>query len=292
MSKYDYVLAQTIDDAVRLLNEPGIRSIPLAGGTDIFVEVRKTPLWFDRMVDISRIPEMSQIRLDGDQVSIGAAVTHTQVAESPLLRKVAPFLSDSCESVGGPAVRNRGTVGGNISNAAVCADSMPALICLEAVAHLRSAKGERQMTIDQLVTAPHETQIEKGELLTHFTFRVPSENARFHFIKLGRRKAQSISRLSIAAIGRINKDGIIDFARVCPGAAVSIPTRFKAVEDLLVGKKPTKELIDSASDLMVAEMIRITGHRWSTPYKEVALKAIAERSLSKIFLEDGSSHVN
>ncbi len=292
MSKYDYVIAQTIDDAVRLLNEPGIRSIPLAGGTDIFVELRINPLWFDRLVDISHIPEMNQVRVEGDQISIGAVVTHSQVAENPILRKIVPFLSDACETVGGPAIRNRGTIGGNVSNAAACADSLPSLVCLEAVAHLRSPRGERQIKVEQLVTAPHETQIEKGELLTHFTFKVPPQNARSCFIKIGRRKAQSISRLSIAVIGNLNAEGKIEYVRVCPGAAVATPVRFENVEHMLTGQKPGKDLVTAASDQLVADMIKSTGRRWSTPYKEIALKAIAERSLAKIFLQDGSSHVN
>lgn len=291
MAKFDYVLAKTMDDAVRLLNEPEIRSIPIAGGTDIYVALRVNPIWFDRLVDIRRIPELSQITQEGDLVSLGAAVTFSHAVQNPILQKVAPFLVEACKTIGGPAVRNCGTFGGNVSNAAACADSLPSLICLETVAHLRSPKGERQVKVEDLVTGPHQTQIEPGELLTHFTFKAPPESAKSCFIKVGRRKAQSISRLSIAVIGTVDAAGVVDYIRVCPGAAVASPVRFPKVEAVLLGNKPDKELIFAAADQLVSDMIESTGRRWSTEYKEITLKAITERSLTKIYLED-SSHVN
>lgn len=289
MSKYEYAIAQSIDDAVRLLNEPGKRSIALAGGTDVFVELRVNPLWFDQLVDVKRIPEMRQIHEDAGVVTIGAAVNYTQAAESPILQKRVPFLLAACNSIGGPAIRNCGTFGGNVANAAACADSLPPMVCLEAVAHLRSGKGGRSVRVEELVTGPHKTQIESGELLTHFTFAVPPQNAHGCFIKIGRRKAQSISRLSIAVLGGLDMDGGIEFVRMCPGAAVATPVRFRNIEQMLIGQRPNEELFAAAGERLVAEMIESTGQRWSTPYKEVALKAIAERALANIFLQDGSS---
>jgi CO/xanthine dehydrogenase FAD-binding subunit len=291
MAKFDYVIAKTMDDAVHLLNETDVRSIPLAGGTDIYVELRVNPLWFDRLVDIRRIPEMSVISQSGDQVSLGAAVTFSHGIQNQILQRTAPFLVEACKTIGGPAVRNSGTFGGNVSNAAACADSLPPLVCLEAVAHLRSPKGERQVRVEDLVTGPHETKIEKGELLTHFTFKVPPEQAKSCFIKIGRRKAQSISRLSIAVIGTVDQGGMVDYVRICPGAAIAKPALFPTVQALLVGKRPDNETIVAAADQLVKEMVQSTGIRWSTEYKEITLKAITERALRKIFLEDGQ-HAN
>ncbi len=93
MANFDYVIAKTMDDAVHLLNDADIRSIPLAGGTDIYVALRVNPLWFDRLVDIRRIPELSVISQDGDQVSLGAAVTFSHAIQNPILQKKPPFWS-------------------------------------------------------------------------------------------------------------------------------------------------------------------------------------------------------
>jgi len=288
MAKFDYKIAETLEDAVQLLNEPSIRSIPLAGGTDIFVAIRVNPSWFDRLVDIQRIPQLTEINQEGTQIKIGAAVTFAQAIENPLLQKNTPFLLEACKTIGGPAIRNCGTLGGNVANAAACADTIPALVCLEAIAHLQSASGNRQIPVEELLTGPHKTQINKGELLTHFTFQLPPEDAKSSFIKIGRRKAQSISRLSIAVIGKVDQDGKIDYIRLCPGAAIAKPSRFRNVEDMLMGKSPEKDLFSTVGDQLVSEMIASTGRRWSTEYKEVTLKAITERALTRIFLEEES----
>lgn len=286
MAKFDYKLAETLDDAVQLLNEPGVRSIPLAGGTDIFVAIRVTPPWFDRLVDIQRIQELTEVNQIGDQIHIGAAVTFTNGIESPILQKATPFLVDACKSIGGPAIQNLGTFGGNVSNAAACADTVPALVCLDAVAHLKSTAGERQIPVEDLLTGPHKTQIKPGELLTKFTFQVPPEGAKTTFIKVGRRKVQSISRLSIAVIGKVDQDQKIEYVRICPGAAIAKPVRFRDVEAMLIGKRPEKNLFSEIGKKLVAETIKNTGRRWSTEYKEVTLAAITERALTRIFLED------
>ncbi len=147
------------------------------------------------------------------------------------------------------------------------------------------------LKVQDLVTGPHKTQIAHGELLTHFTFKVPPAHAKSCFIKIGRRKAQSIARLSIAVIGSVDSTGMVDTIHICPGAAVATPVLFPEVQALLLGKRPDKEIIAAAADQLVVEMIVSTGRRWSTEYKEITLKAITERALRKIFLEEGQ-HAN
>lgn len=285
MAKFDYKLAETLEDAVHLLNEPGIRSIPLAGGTDIYVEIRVNPLWFDRLVDIQRIPELTQISQKDSQIEIGAAVTFSKAIDSPILQKSAPFLVTACKSIGGPAIQNSGTFGGNVSNAAACADTIPGLVCLEAIAHVKSSEGERQIPVEELVIGPHKTQLKHGEIITKFSFQVPPLGTKSSFIKVGRRKVQSISRLSIAVLGRTDQDQKIDLIRICPGAAVAKPVRFRNVEALLLGKRPEKDLFTEAGQKLVEEMIASTGRRWSTEYKEITLAAITERALKIVFPE-------
>jgi xanthine dehydrogenase FAD-binding subunit len=197
-----------------------------------------------------------------------------------------PFLVEACRSVGGPAVRNQGTLGGNVANAAACADSLPSLVCLDSVAHLLSPKGERQMKVSDLIIEPHKTKIQPGELLTHISFALPPEKARSRFIKIGRRKAQSISRLSLGAIGSLNGSGKVDYIRITPGAAVATAVRFEGVEKLILGETPSQALFVEAGEKMAADMIAQTGNRWSTPYKEIAIKAITERALKTIFEQE------
>lgn len=283
MTRFDYVRPQTVDEAVRFLNEPGLVSQPLAGGTDILVYIRQAKPWFDRLVDISRLEELKIIRQQGTIIYLGAGLTFSEVVESRLLKSWVPFLVEACQNVGSEQIRNLGTLGGNVINAAACADSLPPLVCLDAVAHLRSLAGEREIPLSQLVTGPNRVDRQPGELLTHFHFAVPPEGARSAFIKLGRRNAQSISRLSMAAIGHTTAAGLVDFVRLTPGAATPRTVRFGAVEDMLLNQEPTADRLAQAGQKTAAVMVEMTGRRWSTEYKELAIAALAERALGRVF---------
>ncbi|MGC8779966.1 MAG: FAD binding domain-containing protein [Anaerolineae bacterium] len=282
MPRFDYVRAGSLTEALRLLAEPGVKSRPLAGGTDLLVYIRHEPPTFDRVVDITRVPEMKIIERRGDEMVIGAAVTFTEAAESALVQEVAPCLVEACLSVGGPAIRNTGTLGGNVANAAACADSLPPLACLDTLVHLRSVAGERSLPLDRFIEGANRTVLRPGELLTHFTFRVPPAGARQAFVKLGRRNAQAISRLSMAAIGRLDGAGRVDYVRLSPGAAMPVPRRLPEVEAMLLGQAPTDELLAAAGARSAEAMIAVTGRRWSTEYKEVAIRALAERTLRQV----------
>ncbi|MEW5960501.1 MAG: FAD binding domain-containing protein, partial [Chloroflexota bacterium] len=190
-----------------------------------------------------------------------------------------------CQSVGSLQIRNRGTLGGNVVNAAACADSLPPLVCLGALVHLQSANGERHMPVSEFVAGPGRTDLQAGELLTHFSFDVPPDGVRSTFVKLGRRNAQSISRLSMATMGRTNGQGVVDFVRLTPGAATPRLRRFEPVEQLLLDQTATEELLVEAGKKVAAVMIETTGQRWSTPYKEMAIQALAERTLRQVLLD-------
>jgi carbon-monoxide dehydrogenase medium subunit/xanthine dehydrogenase FAD-binding subunit len=287
MSRFKYVCAHSLDEALRLLNEPEVKSQPLAGGTDLLVQLRRQGPWFDRVVDISAIDTLKRIELEGERIHLGAGTTFTQVIESALLQRVAPFLVEACRRVGSLQIRNLGTLGGNVINAAACADSLPPLVCLDALAHLRSPSGAREVPVSQLVLRPHQTDLRHGELLTHFSFQAVPEGVQTAFLKLGRRNAQAIARLSMAAMGRLDESGRVDYLRLTPGAATPRTLRFKDVERELLGRAPSDELLSRAAEQVAKRMIEISGRRWSTPYKEIAIRALAERALRAVVC-DGS----
>jgi CO/xanthine dehydrogenase FAD-binding subunit len=288
MTRFAYVKPTSVDQAVGLLNEPGFISRPLAGGTDIMVYARQGQLWFDRLVDISDLPELTNIGRKGTRIEIGSAATFSAAAQNRLLWEVAPMLVQACESVGGPQIRNIGTIGGNIANAAACADTLPPLVCLGAIAHVKGVGGERSIPVTDFSSRPHKNALIGGELLTHVSFEAPPPGARSIFIKLGRRNAQSISRLSMAAIGQLDPDGYVDYVSVAPGAALPRTQRLFAVEAKLLGHRPTDDLLAVAAEQAADSMIEITGRRWSTDYKEIAIKALVERALRAVLTPKGA----
>lgn len=282
---FDYVRASTVQEAVRFLSEPALVNRPIAGGTDLMVLRHKGEVSWDRLVDIGRIPEMKEIREEGETIVIGATASHAAIASHPLIRHHAPVLADACHSIGSPPIRNRGTIGGNVANAAACADSMPALVSLEAKARIVTPDGIIEMPVADVVKAPNHTSIPAGGLIVDFRFPKPPAQAHMAFFKIGRRQAQSISRLSLACLGWLDAQGAVAEVRIVPGACTPQTQRFDQAEAVLRGNIPTEALIRQAAQAAAEQMIAITGRRWSTPYKELALPALVERGLRAIFAQ-------
>ena len=283
MQKFDYVRATHIPEALMLLNEPGIQSRPLAGGTDLILLLRLgSAAACDRVVDISRIPELHAITRTPQEVSIGAATTFNEVLENPIINETAPLLSQACSQIGAVQIRNLGTIGGNVANAAACADSLPALVCLDAMAHILTPQDELAYLCSDLVKGPNQTQIPPGGLLVSLSYPIPPANSRSCFLKLGRRNAMAISRLSLAVLACLDGAGRIAEIRIVPGAATPHVERFTSVESSLLGQIPTLQLIESAAQLTVDEMLHITGRRWSSEFKIPALSAMLTRALMDV----------
>lgn len=283
MEQFGYVQAASISDAVFLLNEAGLRSRPLAGGTDILLQLKHEPHYCDRLVDISQLPELHCIEERDGWVHIGAAATFTEVMDNPIIRATASVLAQACATVGAVQIRNMGTLGGNVANAAACADSLPALICLDATARILTPAGEQEIPVSQFVTGPNRTSLPPGGLLVSLSYPIPAEGSRSTFLKLGRRNAMAISRLTVAALGRVDAHNMVTEARLVTGSATPHIERLEAVEQTLVGKQPTSELYQHAAKVTVDEMIRLAGYRWSSEFKVPALTAMTVRVFSQIF---------
>ena len=284
--RFSYLRASSIVDAVRLLNEQGIRSRPLSGGTDVVLLMREEPPICDRVIDISLIPELHNISKHDNQIVIGAAATFSEVIDSPLVQETAPVLVQACQQVGAVQIRNMGTLGGNVANAAACADSLPALVCLDTTATVVTPEGTKQIAVTDLVLGPNRTLIPPGGLVTSLSYTIPSDGSHSVFIKLGRRNAMAISRLTVAALGHQDKTGRIVEARLVPGSATPQIRRFKAAENCLVGQYPGETLFRQAAELAIDEMAQLAGRRWSSEFKEPVLTTMILRALTKIFVKN------
>ncbi|MGQ9490581.1 MAG: FAD binding domain-containing protein [Anaerolineae bacterium] len=269
MERFSYVRAESVPQAVALLNAPGIRSRPLAGGTDLVLLLREERVC-DRVVDITHIAEMHRITRTADTVTIGAAATFSEVIESPIINETAPVLVQACRSVGATQIRNMGTLGGNVANVAACADSLPALVCLDASARVLTPNEALTWPVSELVIRPNRTHIPPGGLLVSLHYTVPEAGSRSVFLKLGRRNALAISRLTVAALGRVGADGRIAEARLAPGSATPQIRRFTAVEQMLVGQAPTVELCEAAGHLAVTESTS-SRPQWTCPISRPTL---------------------
>ncbi len=294
MNPFEFTTPASTEEACASLKEYGSTARIIAGGTDLLIELRRDSSKGPKvLVDISRIPALHQIRVSEGTLSIGPLVTHSELQFSGAVQRSASLLSAAAAAVGAPQIRNRGTIGGNIMNAATCADTVPPLIALGAVVVLKSSRGTRDVGLGDLFLKPYQTKAQPDEILTEIKFPGLPADAGAAFVKLGRRNALSISRLSVAAVIQRDSQNRIADARIVPGAAFPTWQRITPAEQMLVGEQPSDALFEAAGRKVSEEMIRCSGRRWSTEYKEPVLAVLVRRALMQCVspaIQTGRSH--
>lgn len=282
MHQYTYIRPHTIQEAVALLSDPTITSRILAGGTDLLVALRSEPPDFERVIDVSQIADLHTITIRAGQLHIGAGVTFRMAANSPLIQQHAPLLATACRSIGTMQIANMATLGGNTANAAAAADTVPTLICLEATALIATPQGTQRLPVADLVIGPNRNALARDALITAFVCPLLPEHTHTIFLKVGRRNALSIARLSLAALGRLSPAGRIAEVRLVAGACFPRPRRAYEVETLLCGQHPSPALFNEAGHLLARLMVAATGQRWSTAYKSLALVDLVCEALEHV----------
>lgn len=250
---------------------------PIAGGTDLIPQLRCGKL--RRLLDIAGLG-LSFVREDGDHIEIGATCTHTQLSTDNIIRKFLPLISRATGLVGSWQIRNRGTVGGNIVNASPCADSVPALLDYDAELVLLSKNGQRTVGLNAFIESPYRTALRPDELLHSVRCR-KRQYTGHSYIKLGRRQAVNISRMTIAATLFVDSDGIISDIALSGGSIFPAPSRMPDIEKLLDCQRISKSLFENAANIAGDLMIRESGVRWSTPYKKPVLISLIQRALNE-----------
>ena len=282
MKSFQYIRVATVAKACEALARHGADARVLAGGTDLLIEWRRAAAKLPPVVlDISPVEDLRGISDAGEAVVIRPLTTHSELLQSEVLWQFAPLLVAAAAGIGSPQIRSRGTVGGNLMNAATCADTVPPLVALGAVVTLQSARGTRPVNLAELFVKPYQTVARPDELLTEIRFPKLPARSGTAFIKLGRRNALAISRLSAAAIVQLGDDGRIAEARIVPGAAFPTWRRVAEAEAMLVGERPVERLFAVAGTKVSEAMIKESGRRWSTEYKEPVIAVLVRRALQE-----------
>lgn len=280
MFTYDYHRPKSKEEVCELLDQYGSSAKLLAGGTDLIVQMfEQSPRLKDiaHVIDLTHIEELRFIKEEDDIVRIGATTTHTDVVESSILQEFAHSLCDATFLIGSPKIRNTGTIGGNIANASPAADSVIPLVAFNARVKILGLKGERDELLVDIIEKPYLLCTDKDEYITEIYFKKLPENTKQSFVKLGRRKAMAISRLTVGVT--VLCDEVIKGATIVPGCIFPVPKRITKAEEFLIGKKPTVELIEEAAEIVSETMIEDTGRRWSTPYKQPVIQTLVKRAL-------------
>lgn len=277
---FDYKTPNTIEEAIELLWQAGGKAKIIAGGTDLVIGLRNGDLSPQFIIDITKIEDLRKIVEKNGTVSIGAAITHSEIASSSLVKKYGKVLSDAASEIGSPQIRNMGTIGGNIINASPAADTIPPLMVLNAMGRVVSKEGEREVPLDQLFKGPYETNLKPHELLVQITFQKLPPETKSSFVRLARRNAMAIARMNVAIILQIGKNRIED-VRIAVGSVTPTPQRMSEAETFLKGKLPDQRSLQKASLKVSEAMIKRSGIRASTAYKRPVVEALFMRAMRK-----------
>jgi xanthine dehydrogenase FAD-binding subunit len=277
-----YHKPKNIFEVTELLNTFKNDAQIFAGGTDILVEARYNKKNLkEHWIDISGISGLKQIKEIKKQISIGPMVTHSEIIRNDMIKQHAPLLAEACRVIGSLQIRNRGTIGGNICNASPCADSIPALVVLDTQLVIDSSSGEQVLPISDFFIKPYMTILKPGKWLKEIRIMKMKAENKFAFLKLSRRNALAISRMNFAVILQIAWDNTIESVQFAPGSIFPIWRRVTKAEEFMLGKRISMELFQEAGKIVADSMIKESGRRWSTPYKEPVVAALTARVLAK-----------
>ena len=273
---YQLTTPNSLADALTILaNEPGVWK-PFAGGTDLMVLLEAGKLTHRNYINIWRLAELRGIDANNTHVTLGALTTYTDIQSDPILQNEFPMLCQAASETGGLAIQNRGTLGGNIVNASPAADSPPALLAYDAEVELVSTQGSRWLPYHGFHTGYKQMLIRRDELLTRIRLPRNTTGATHYYRKVGTRKAQAISKICFAAIGRTN-NGRIEDLRVVVGSVAPIVVRCVQTEAALRGQKPDAATVQSAQASLLREISPIDDIRSTANYRlQVTLNLLGD----------------
>lgn len=268
---FEAVSARSLDEALRLLAEPGgAPLVPLAGGTDLMVLLAMGKLPAGRYLDIWSVPELRGIHVTDEHIELGALVTYSEIRNNSLLLAEFPMLVQAAAESGAHAIQNRGTVGGNIANASPAADTPPALLAYGAEIELVSKAGRRRLPYSDFHTGYKKMRLEPHELISRVRLtRRPAaqRGSELHFYrKVGTRRAQAISKVCLAAFGRREGDTLREL-RIALGSVTPVPLRCPETEAALLAPGAWDVRARSAQDRLSDEIRPIDDVRSTAEYR-------------------------
>ncbi|MBW6463784.1 MAG: xanthine dehydrogenase family protein subunit M [Firmicutes bacterium] len=239
MNSFRLINPGSIDELYNQLSERGSAGRIVAGGTDLLPAFKKEKTAVPEFViNLKSISELADINEEETKINVGALATHAEIVESFLIQGKAFVLAEACDKIASWQIRNLATVGGNIANASPAADSVPALLVLDAHLHLGSKNGHRDIKLEKYFTGPGQTVLADGELIEKVSFSALAKDEGAAFVKLGKRKAVTLSIVSAAAYVKLSPDHlVIEDVRLAMGSVAPTPLRIKSAEALLKGSK-------------------------------------------------------
>jgi carbon-monoxide dehydrogenase medium subunit len=275
---------QSVHDALELLARYGDKARIVAGGTDVLVELQRGVKPARVLIDICGLRDLRYVRRGEEFIALGGLATHNDVLASPLCRDLALPLVQACAEVGAPQIRTRATIAGNIATASPANDTIVALFALGAEVVLASVRGERCVDVEQFFTGFRSTVLQPDELIREIRVRPLQSSERGVFLKLGLRRAQAISVISVAVAAKLD-GATAQEARIALGCVAPVVIRAPRAEAALCGARLDAASIELCARTASEEITPIDDVRGSAAYRLTTVDALVRRALERIASE-------
>jgi CO/xanthine dehydrogenase FAD-binding subunit len=278
---FDYVAAQTVEEAVSLLAEKGDAARVLAGGTDLIVQVREGRRSPDLIVDVKKIPDTNVLSYSSQNgLTLGAAVACHRIYGDATIAAAYPGLVDAFGLVGGTQIQGRASVGGNLCNSSPAADTIPALIAHSAVAVIAGPNGRREVAVEDFCTGPGQNVLQNGEFLVSLQIPAPAAGFGACYLRFIPRNEMDIAVVGAGSSVVLSGDGsTITSARVALGAVA--PTPIMVDTAALAGQPANDATINTAAEAAVAAARPIADMRGTVAQRRHLAGVLTRRTLQK-----------
>lgn len=278
----EYLFPRSIQEALENLKSYKGQARIIAGGTDLILELKDRTRTVKCLVDIREIDALKNIEQDGEEIKIGAGVTHSQIASSMLIQRQATVLAEAASVVGSPQIRNQGTVVGNVVSAQPAADTAVALFALEAEAEIVSGSGIKLVPLEKLYAGVGISKVDStAEIVIGVRFKGLRGRQGSAFGRLAQRKALALPMLNVAVVVTL-KDNQFEEARIVVAPVAPLPFRLKKAEDVLRGAPISLETVNRAAEAAADEANpRDSALRGSAEYRKKMVKVLVKRALEQ-----------
>ncbi len=282
ISDFNYYRPKTMEEACRILatSEDGV---PLAGGTDLLVEMKQGLRHHQDIISLAEIEELKAITVNGNQLNIGAGVTINELIHSNVLQKNCPVIGEAAALIATEQIRNKATLGGNLCTAASCCDTAPILMALGAIVELVSKSGSRTIPMKDFFINHKRTVLNKGEIVKKVTVPVPTTGTGACYNKFGLREAASIAVASVAAMVKVS-DNVCTDACIVMGAVAPTSKISQKASDILINKTLSQlteasSVIKQAGEIAAEDAEPIDDIRGSAAFRREIIKSLIQQGV-------------
>ena len=275
--------AESVEDAVRLMQEHPEAQI-IAGGSDVLVQIREGKRAGAELVSIYGIDAMRGVSYDSEAaIRIGSLTSFSHIAADPIIRETIPVLGEAVSLVGGPQIRNIGTIGGNTCNGVTSADSASTLFAWDAIVELTGPEGIRRVPISEFYIKAGKVDLKPAELQTAIIIpRKAYEGYSGNYIKYAMREAMDIATLGCSVNVSLSDDRkVIRDARIAYGVAGPIPMRAQTAEAAAKDRETTKETVEAFARAVLEDIHPRDSWRAAKAFREHIAVEMAKRALTK-----------